>query len=371
MSESKRVRYLLDLCSQAEREHIESEYFEDGDAFQKMLTAEDDLIDAYTRGELQGEERLRFEKRFVNSLSGRERVKFAHAFAGVVSTTQPVEPKISGTWLNNIFKTFQLPSGWRTATIAISIVFLAVVAWLVNDRKRMINELQKLRTEFAELGKRTEALPRNSYIKETATPEIAAQPAKQKVKPDKSKHRIRETASTQRPQPLPKAKTEREKIASIKPEPSEPLVGRNDASLGNTFTARPITELPLERSNVVGLLTLQPGQTHDGFVPEGRDETTIRIPNSHKWIRFHIPLATAARHEDYLVIIKTADGRPVTSVNWSEPHTPNQTIVDTPVISTSDLPSGDYVLLLMGEERDGSFVKVTEYSFKVIKYSKP
>jgi len=67
------------------------------------------------------------------------------------------------------------------------------------------------------------------------------------------------------------------------------------------------------------------------------------------------------------VIIKTADGRHVTSVDWIEPITPNQTIIDTPVISTGDLPSGDYVLVLMGKEPDGSFVKVAEYSFKLIK----
>jgi hypothetical protein len=39
----------------AEREHIELEYFENEDAFEEMLTAEDDLIDAYASGELTGD----------------------------------------------------------------------------------------------------------------------------------------------------------------------------------------------------------------------------------------------------------------------------------------------------------------------------
>ncbi|HKR14519.1 MAG TPA: hypothetical protein VJT15_20805, partial [Pyrinomonadaceae bacterium] len=68
--DTKRIQYLLGLCSQAERERIESEYFADKDAFQKMLTAEDDLVDAYARGGLSGEERRRFEKRFLSSGDG-------------------------------------------------------------------------------------------------------------------------------------------------------------------------------------------------------------------------------------------------------------------------------------------------------------
>src|SRR5690348_3120535 len=84
ISEAKRIRYLLGLLSPAERELIESEYFADEGAFQQMLTAEDDLIDAYARDELTEEEQRRFEKNFVSSLHARDRVQFARAFAGAV-----------------------------------------------------------------------------------------------------------------------------------------------------------------------------------------------------------------------------------------------------------------------------------------------
>src|SRR5215213_2806842 len=108
ISKTKRVRYLLGLSSPAEREHIELEYFENEDAFQEMLTAEDDLIDAYARGELAGDERRRFEKSFVGSLRGRHRVQFARAFADAMSATRPVENKLPGALLD-IFKIFQSP----------------------------------------------------------------------------------------------------------------------------------------------------------------------------------------------------------------------------------------------------------------------
>jgi hypothetical protein len=299
--------------------------------------------------------------------------------------------------LLDIVKTFKSPALLRTATIAAVIVLVSVFAWLLNDRRRMTNELRDLRENSAELSKRIEALQRSNDIEQTRTAEIAAQPADPRAKPDKPRHAGRAIIATELPRHLPEVKNVHEKIASITPEQTEKVFNTQDASLGNTFVNRKITQLPLEARNVPNLLTLQPGTTRPGYVAASRadqanitldgvdveplrtyslmprntgssDETTIRIPSSLSWISFRTALETAATHEDYRVIIKTADGRLVTSVTWIEPLTPNQTIIDTPVISTRDLPSGDYVLLLMGKEPDGSFVKVDEYCFKLIKY---
>jgi len=534
-SETKRVRYLLDLSSPAEREQIESDFFNDDDAFQEMLTAEDDLIDAYARGELASDERRRFEKSFVSSLRGRDRVQFAHAFAGAVSETQPVETKFPATF----FKTLQSPGLLRIAAV---IVFVALFAWLVTDRWRMTSDLRELRAESAELSKR---IQQSSDTERTRTAEFTAQFADLRA-PGKTTHRERVTIATQQARHLPEKKNDPEKFALLKPDT---LVNNQDATLGNTFEPKRITELPLDARNVPSLLTLQPATTRGGYVagdrsdqtnvtldgvdvnpfntyslmrpntsrsggtivrgiardPQGKfvsgatvtltdsarnltrtqftnkegayvfnaippgtysievtaqgfktasasglaalvdtptvcdvqlevgavyetvnvtsaaetaintsDATlgnsferkrivelplnannvvgllslqgvsrtrtdqskitldsvdaTIRIPSFLTWVRFQIGVETAATHEDYRVTIKTADSRRVTSVDWIEPLTPNQTIIDTPAVSTSDLPSGDYVLLLMGKEPDGTFVKVAEYAFKVIKY---
>jgi hypothetical protein len=431
LSETKQVRYLLGLSSPAEREHIESEYFEDENAFQEMLTAEDELIDAYARGELEGEERCRFEKNFMSSRRGRDRVKFARAFAGPLSATQS---QILSIPLRDIFKTFPAPGLLRTTRVAATIVFVAVLAWLVIDRTRMSNELRELRAESAELSKRTEAFQRSGDTKQIRTAEITTQLANLRAQSDKQRHRERGTTPIQRGRHLAEVKKDRERIVSNKPEQTG--INTQDGSLGNALDTK-ITELPIQgrkfsdlltlqtgtplddhapgggadqtnrtlegvsveplslmprnkssdgttvrgivtdpNGNVVGLLSLQPGVTRTGSVNgERADQANITldavdatnlIPNSRSWIRFQIELKSAAIHEDYLVTIKTADGHPITSVYWIEPLTPNQTIIDTPVISTGDLPSGDYVLLLMGKARSGSFVKVAEYSFKVI-----
>ena len=55
-------------------------------------------------------------------------------------------------------------------------------------------------------------------------------------------------------------------------------INTSDATIGNTFESRRITELPLNANNVVGLLSLQPGVTRTGFVNGGRsDQANITL----------------------------------------------------------------------------------------------
>lgn len=55
-------------------------------------------------------------------------------------------------------------------------------------------------------------------------------------------------------------------------------INTTDATVGNTFESRRITELPLNANNVVGLLSLQPGVTRTGFVNGGRsDQANITL----------------------------------------------------------------------------------------------
>lgn len=58
----------------------------------------------------------------------------------------------------------------------------------------------------------------------------------------------------------------------------ENIVNTQDASLGNNFVSKQISQLPLEGRNVVGLLSLQPGVTPNGAVAGGRqDQANITL----------------------------------------------------------------------------------------------
>jgi hypothetical protein len=53
---------------------------------------------------------------------------------------------------------------------------------------------------------------------------------------------------------------------------AEAPINTTDATIGNTFDSRRISELPLSARNVVGLLSLQPGVTQSGYVNGGRSD---------------------------------------------------------------------------------------------------
>jgi hypothetical protein len=59
---------------------------------------------------------------------------------------------------------------------------------------------------------------------------------------------------------------------------AEAAINTSDATIGNSFERKRITELPLNANNVVGLLSLQPGVTRNGFVNGGRaDQSNITL----------------------------------------------------------------------------------------------
>lgn len=58
----------------------------------------------------------------------------------------------------------------------------------------------------------------------------------------------------------------------------ESIINTQDASLGNNFVSKQISQLPIEGRNVVDLLSLQPGVTDDGAVVGGRqDQANITL----------------------------------------------------------------------------------------------
>lgn len=336
-----------------------------------MLAAEDDLIDAYARGELSGEERRQFEKHFLSSVDGRKRVQFARAFAGTVPGTE-----------RSRFQTWRVA---QIATAAAVIVLAVILSWLVLDRRRIKNELNALRAENAELKQSANSEP-------IRTAEIAERPNDRREQRDQPAKWPGRRNKIRRVRQLPTTKS----------QTAEVPVKKDDTILGNNFVSRQITQLPLEGRNVVNLLTLQPGITRDGSVTGARADqasvildgvdaneeknaltvrqTLVSLPGSHargsspitievksEWIRFRLLLDKSAKHTDHRITIKTADGRRITTLDWNETLTPDQNSLDTPAIPTNDLSSGDYQLTLGGKEPDGSFVQVEHYTFKIIK----
>ncbi len=91
-SDKHLVRYLLGELAEDEAGELEQAVLADGELFERLCMAEDDLADAYARGELAGRERERFEGRFLASAEGRDRIAMARALAAAVDRRPAPEP---------------------------------------------------------------------------------------------------------------------------------------------------------------------------------------------------------------------------------------------------------------------------------------
>lgn len=85
-------RHLLGRASPEERVDFENTYLADPGMFEELVEAENDLIDAYARGQLSETERQEFERRYLSSEKRRARVQYAAALAELSREGQSALP---------------------------------------------------------------------------------------------------------------------------------------------------------------------------------------------------------------------------------------------------------------------------------------
>lgn len=329
--ESQKTRYLLGGESEAENERIEAEFFADDDLFQELLTAEDDLIDAYARGELSASERREFERRFLKSSESRERVHFARVFTDASGSrtgavASPVIPPAPPGFLASIFASAMA----RSAFAMIAVAALVGFPWLLVERSRMSGELNTLRAEREQLNQQAQELQRAADVEKSKNAETLAQ-----------------------------LKTLQEQVAAganqnqgTSPLPTLPR--RTPAIDNNETIAR--NDPPVQ--DTVGF-DVDPGSTRGG----GGNTFTVR--RNVKAISLRLGLEAESSHQEYRAVIETAEGRRVKSVDFKVANVPHDRVA-VPAVSTRELRAGDYILLLTGKKADGSFERIASYSFRIV-----
>jgi len=308
-ADARLTRYLLGAVSETERENIEAEYLTDEDVFEQMLIAEDELVDAYARGELADQERKQFEKNFLTSARGRDRVHFSQALAGVVSDARSVPRRVSPSPSPSFFTALwaSLTPKVRVAGVAFAVLLVAAFSWLLLERMSMRAELQGLRAEQVRLTEQSKELQRVADVERARNAELAAQLAERGPEP----------VTTEPPK-------------GVVQRPSEDIIAFN----------------------------ISPGSVR------GSGGTTLGVPRSAKFIRLTLSFERPSSHQEYRAAIETADGNTV----WRNDSFGSRSGLDRvslPSIPASALPPGDYVLLLTGKQADGNFEPVANYSFRI------
>jgi hypothetical protein len=85
------IRYLLGQLPEAESDRIDELCFVDDEFSARLLVVEDDLIDAYVRGQLSVDAHKHFEKKYLAAPHLRERVGFAEALKESSAVAQSSE----------------------------------------------------------------------------------------------------------------------------------------------------------------------------------------------------------------------------------------------------------------------------------------
>lgn len=112
------------------------EVFNKTEHFENMLIAENDLIDAYVKGDLSSEDQKRFENRLLLNPQQQQRVKFAKTLIKYVSSL-PVEDletlPSDSKWSSIFSRVFSLGPMLSFSYAAGALILFIGILWLVVD----------------------------------------------------------------------------------------------------------------------------------------------------------------------------------------------------------------------------------------------
>lgn len=155
------IDYLLGSLSEEETERLDELSFTDDEFAGRLQAVEDDLVDAYARGELAGQTLERFDSHYMSSPVRREKVRFAQTLqtAAVRVARQRdqqrfVERKTEPRGLRRFF--FAPALQWGMAAAVLLMVVGGV--WLARENLRLREQVNQAESERRAIEQRDEQL---------------------------------------------------------------------------------------------------------------------------------------------------------------------------------------------------------------------
>lgn len=309
-------RFLLGSVSDTERAEIEDGFLVSDDAYQELLIAEDDLIDAYARGELSASESNLFARKLLTSSRLRERVEFAQILRKSISGKNVAAalahtPDTAKSWWRSLFEssflsrpTFAFTSA-ATATLVIALGSL----WVWTNREQLL------------IATEQQAQPTTA-----PTPEAPGSPTA--LHESSAPIQIAE-------QQQPQQQTTRD---AVKPKPA-----------------------PVKKAiPVVATFTLLPGAVRS----EGNVSPLV-LPASANKVRLRLMLESDD-YERYRATLSTPEGSRLWVGIIADKNSNNSAYLKLN-LPAKLLKPGDYVLSLGGANSDRQWESVTDYSFRIVR----
>ena len=164
------TQYLLRCLSAEETERLDELSIADDDFAARLNSAENDLVDAYVRGELPAEESARFKAAYLSSPKGREKAGFAETLVSFQqrAVTRPVAARAGVTRMEKresrwshffepspSFKAWFAPQ-WRLA--GATLLLLIASGYLLNTNRELRQQVSRSESEQASLLQRDQQL---------------------------------------------------------------------------------------------------------------------------------------------------------------------------------------------------------------------
>lgn len=327
--ESLSRQYLLRTLTESEMTRLEEEYFADNDAFEELEIAEDELIDAYLRNELSGEERKFFETSFLASPRLARRVELGKTLVQATSrqrdhqradatqvihqptsTQQRSSDRVVKSWsLKNIFWPGSLSQ--RVAFAALVLIMVIGGAALFADRLRLQRETERLATARERLEQQNQ--------------ELIAQNSRQTSETDRLAEALR---------------AQQEENARLNDQVERNL----------NKPPQPATEIPI--------LLFVSGSRGGGTSPR------VSVPATPSVFVLKIALE-ADEYQRYSATIKTADERIIRGPQELKPSATREGKMLIWKLSSTRFTPDDYIVTVSGKLPSGKAEEIAAYTFRV------
>jgi anti-sigma factor RsiW len=311
------TRYLLGELSDSEQAALEEKYFTDPEVFDKIVKAENELVDDYARGRLNPESREKFEQYYLAHPKRRERAEFAQT---LVTKLDQFEADRSGAvalvrevpWWGRLQQSL---SGWSRAFafsmgLALLLLVLGLGALFFKTRR---SQEELARTQAAHAAQ------------EQRDRELQQQLANARTRINDSNDELNRA----RPQ-----------VTSS--EPKAPAI----------HTAPAFVTLVLTAGGIRG--------TDTALAPE------IIIPTGTEQVRIQLNLRESD-YSNYSVALQALSGRTIFSRQGVKPKAAGSGSTFVIIVPARRFAAGDYILTLRGVRPDADVDDVSKSLFRVEK----
>ena len=360
------VRYLLGDLPEDERVRLEEGYFADDASFARLLSAKDELIDLYARGELKGRARERFEEHFLSTPPRRRHVHEAREFiesinAVSASAATPARRGFEAAeagLLSSLWQIFAAP--FRAAPPALRYALATLLlglalggAWVVYERVSVgTREIAKRETEPPNPAggpEETTARANTGQRQSNAVPDSGANDTiagRDAIAGRDTKARANGNAAGENANPKSLARR----------TPSSPKDGR--------AAPRDKVRVPSAQPAQIASLLLTPVSVRDAA---GRGNV-LRLTQQTRTVRLRVAFKRG-EHGSYRAVLRTVEGEEI----WRSGllTTPPNTDTLNLTLPSARLRKSDYILTLSGAGDAGSMEEINDYYFKVERPAAP